>query len=415
MISTAQRVEKAHYAIRDPQIAAKVAELKRRGKKILELNIGDPGALRGAYGFKMPQHIKRNLIEAIEIGGAFDGYANEQGEEELRAAVADYSQRRGIRDARAANVIVGNGLSEIIDYLFGVSLERGRNVILPKPNYPLYATRAAWYEAETRYYTLDSKHQWRPNLDEIAAAMDHNTFAVVLINPNNPTGSVIDADVLRAIIDLADEKGKGDVVLISDEIYHLLRFDGREHTATASLTDSVPVITLDGMSKGYYSPGWRIGHALFSNFSDPKIFNAMAKVCSFRLSAANAIQHAYAKGIMEREKYLLDYNSTLKLLQERAAYTSERLNSIRGVHCVKPKGAFYAFPRLENTKFKSDKEFILRLLEEEGVRVVPGSGFEMKEEDLHFRVVTLPDLQTQKEAYDKLETFINRYALASGS
>lgn len=409
MLTITKRVENAHYAIRDPEVAAKVAALKREGKNVLELNVGDPGARDGAYGFMMPPHIKETLIKIIEQGGACDGYANEQGEERLRNAVAEYSKREGIKDAVADNVVIGNGLSELIDFLFGVTLEKGKNVILPRPDYPLYAVRARWYEAEPRYYNLDSDKQWKPKLEEIEHALDENTFAIVLINPNNPTGSVFELDDLKAILDIAEHKGKGKVAIISDEIYHLLRFDGKKHVPIASLTDSVPVITLDGMSKGYYSPGWRIGHALFSNFPDASICKALAKVCSFRLSAGHAIQHAYAQGIRERQTYSDQYDTYLNMLKERAAYTVQRLNSINGIRCVGPKGAFYAFPRVERSKFKEDRAFTLRLLEEEGVRVVPGSGFGMKKEDMYFRVVTLPDLPTQKEAYDRLENFMRKH------
>ncbi len=414
MLRVAARVRRANYAIRDQDVARKVKELKGRGRKTYELNIGDPGANLGEYGFRMPGHMKQAMIDVIGMGGKYDGYANEQGEIATREAVAEYSKKLGIRDANAENVVVGNGLSELLDYLFGCILEKGTNVVLPRPDYPLYTARANWYEGEPRYYSLDPENNWQPDVDEMRNAIDENTAAVVIINPDNPTGAVFDEPQLRAMIDAVEEKGRGEVAIISDEIYHLLRFDGKLHVPTASLTDSVPVITMDGLSKGYYSPGWRIGHALFSNFRDNAVFNAMVKVCAFRLSANNAVQHAYAKAMKEREMHMEEYRRYLGWLKERAKYTSERLNSIEGISCNPPHGAFYALPRVSKMKWKTDKEFIMQLLDEEAVRVVPGSGFQMPEKDGYFRVVTLPTVEVQKQAYDKLENFMKKSAGKSG-
>ncbi|MFH1257310.1 MAG: aminotransferase class I/II-fold pyridoxal phosphate-dependent enzyme [Candidatus Micrarchaeota archaeon] len=409
MLKIAARVDRANYAIRDQDVARKVKELKKEGRKTYELNIGDPGANLGEYGFRMPSHIKDEIIRLVGMGGQYDGYANEQGEKETREAVADYSRKIGIRDADAEKVVVGNGLSELLDYFFGCSVEKGRNVVLPRPDYPLYTARVNWYEGEARYYTMDPKDNWKPKVEEIEKSIDKNTVAVVLINPDNPTGAVFDEPELKAIIDAVEDKGKGEVAIISDEIYHLLRFDGKTHVPTASLTDSVPVITLDGFSKGFYAPGWRIGHALFSNFRDDSIFRAMVKVCSFRLSANNAVQHAYAKGVREREAHMEEYRTYLGWLKERAKFTSERLNSIDGISCNPPRGAFYALPKVEKMRWKTDKEFIMQLLGEEGVRVVPGSGFAMPPSEGYFRVVTLPSLEVQKQAYDHLEKFMQRH------
>ncbi|MFH0971662.1 MAG: aminotransferase class I/II-fold pyridoxal phosphate-dependent enzyme [Candidatus Micrarchaeota archaeon] len=408
MLDVAARVGRANYAIRDQDVALKVKELKKQGRKTYELNIGDPGANLGEYGFGMPQHIKKALVGIIEMGGQHDGYANEQGEVATREAVAEYSKKIGIREADADKIVVGNGLSELLDYFFGCTIEKGRNIILPRPDYPLYTARTNWYEGEPRYYALDPKNDWKPKVEEIERAIDKNTVAVVLINPDNPTGAVFDEPELKAIIDAVEDRGKGEVAIISDEIYHLLRFDGKKHVPTASLTDSVPVITMDGLSKGFYSPGWRIGHMLFSNFSDDSVFKAMVKVCAFRLSANNAVQHAYAIGIKERDKNMEEYRKYLQWLKERAKFTSDTLNSIDGISCNPPKGAFYALPKVEKMKWRTDKEFILELLEEEGVRVVPGSGFQMPENEGYFRVVTLPSLDVQKQAYGKLASFMKR-------
>ncbi|MBU1196913.1 aminotransferase class I/II-fold pyridoxal phosphate-dependent enzyme [Candidatus Micrarchaeota archaeon] len=408
LIRITNRAQKASYPIRDVEIGARVAALKKKGVKTYELNIGDPGAYDGLYGFAMFKGIKDALVHNIQTNGRFDGYATEQGERVLLEAVAADAKKRGIHDAKPDNVVAGNGLSEIVDYLIGVSVEKGTNMVLPRPDYPLYTARVNWYEGTPRYYDLDPENALQPKVEQIEAAIDGNTFAVVNINPSNPTGAVCTEEKMKAIIDVVKDKGKGNVAILSDEIYRLLRFEGK-HVSMASLTKDVPVITLDGLSKGYYAPGWRTGHALFSNFPDDKLKNALVKVCGFRLSANKAVQHAYAHGIRHFSEDDAEARKYLAMLKERANYTSQRLNAIPGIRCVPPKGAFYAFPQLLKGPWKTDKEFVIQLLEEEGVRVVHGSGFAMKPEDRFFRVVTLPDLKTQKEAYDRIERFVKKY------
>ena len=404
----AERVWNAHYAIRDYEVAEKVAHLKKKGNHLIELNIGDPGAYHGTYGFHMPSHIKENLVDAIR-SNKHDGYAHEVGDEDVRKGIALDAQRRGVIDASADNVLVGNGLSELIDYFFGVSVEEGRNVVLPRPCYPLYPARVGWYGGEPRYYSLDPSREWAPNLEELEGQIDENTMAVVLITPNNPTGGVLQKSEMQAFVDTVMDKSKGKAILISDEIYWMLEFDGAKHAPAASLTADLPVITMDGISKGYYSPGWRLGHALFSNFKDLTLMKAMAKVCAFRLSANNALQHAYVKGILERDQYREEYRKQLNVLRERPAFASKRMAQIPVIECVSPKGAFYAFPRLTSKgPWKSDKEFMLDLLEEEGLRVVQGSGFNMDPDEMFFRVVTFPSIPVQEDAYSRLDRFLKK-------
>jgi aspartate/methionine/tyrosine aminotransferase len=209
---------------------------------------------------------------------------------------------------------------------------------------------------------------------------------------------------VEAIAGVVRHKGKGKVPIVSDEVYHSLAFDG-DHTATASLTD-VPVVTLDGMSKAFYQPGWRCGYALLSNFPDQTLLEALVKVCSFRLSANNPVQHAYAAGLAGREQHQEEFDRLLRTLKERADYTTQRLASIQGISCVPPRGAFYAFPRVEEGIWKDDKQFVTELLTEAGLWVVHGSGFGMDHKKNYFRLVTLPEMETQEEAFDRLDGFM---------
>src|SRR3989338_7018724 len=181
MFRIAARLDRATYAIRDQEVAAKADALKKQGRDLIELNIGDPCAYNGLYGFQMTANFKKALIDVINEGGAFDGYADEQGEPYLREAVVKDSKKRGILDASQEKVVVGNGLSELIDYLMGVIVEPGRNVILPKPDYPLYTARINWYGGQVRYYSLDPENNWQPIVQEIEKQIDENTSAIVVI------------------------------------------------------------------------------------------------------------------------------------------------------------------------------------------------------------------------------------------
>ncbi|MEK6954662.1 MAG: aminotransferase class I/II-fold pyridoxal phosphate-dependent enzyme [Candidatus Micrarchaeota archaeon] len=407
-LAIAKRVHDAEYAIRDPKMAQAVKEVRATGKKIYEFNIGDPGALRGEYGFSMPEYIRKDLIKVIS-SGKFDGYANEQGDIEVRSAIANDSKKRKIADANPENVVVGNGLSELIGYLFGVTLEKGKNIVVPRPDYPLYTAMAKWYGAEVRHYDLDPNDKWTPKLDQLENAIDANTAWVVAIHPNNPTGSIIDSDKMAQMVKIVGEKGLGQVPLMSDEIYHRLRFDGKPHPAMASFSQDVPIITMDGFSKGFYSPGWRLGHVLFSNFPDGSIRDALIKVCAFRLSGNQALQMSYAHALNELHQYEEEQKKYLNRMVDRVIFGARSINSMPGLEVIEPSGAFYMFPRVTKGPWKTDLEFVEQLLRQEGIRVVPGSGFGMKPQDRYFRMVPLGSKEFQAEAFAKMRTFMERH------
>ncbi len=407
-LSLARRIHEAEYAIRDPHIGRIVREMQKGGKEIMPFNIGDPGALRGRFGFSMPTFIRNKLIEVIS-SGKFDGYAHEQGDPEVREAVARDSKKRGIIDANPDNVVVGNGLSELIGYLFGITLEKGKNVIVPRPGYPLYTAMGKFYGGELRHYDLIQDENWEPDFKQLESKIDENTAWVVVIHPNNPTGKVFSTETLRRIIEIVKNKGKGQVPIMSDEIYHRLRFDGKPHPAMASLSKEVPIITMDGFSKGFYSPGWRLGHVLFSNFPNNDIRDALVKICAFRLSGNQALQMAYAFGLDNLDKYADEQKKYLNIMKERVQYGAGAINSIEGLKVVEPQGAFYMLPQATKGPWETDGEFVEQLLREEGVRVVPGSGFGMKPKDRYFRMVPLGDVKFQELAFKKIADFMKRH------
>lgn len=406
-LTIAKRVSDAEYAIRDPRMAQVVREVRATGKKIYEFNIGDPGALRGEYGFSMPEYIRKDLVRVISTG-KFDGYANEQGDPEVREAIAADSKKRKIVDAKPENVVVGNGLSELIGYLFGVTLEKGKNIIVPRPDYPLYTAMAKWYGAEVRHYDLLPGKRWAPDIAQLAKQIDSDTAWVVAIHPNNPTGSVINSAEMVQMVKTVSEEGENLVPIMSDEIYHRLRFDGKPHPAMASFTEDVPIVTMDGFSKGFYSPGWRLGHVLFSNFPDGRIKDALIKVCAFRLSGNQALQMAYAHALNELHEYEEEQKSYLDRMRERVQFGARAVNSIPGLEVIEPDGAFYMFPRVKEGPWKTDSEFVEQLLRQEGIRVVPGSGFGMRPEERYFRMVPLGSKEFQQEAFAKMASFMER-------
>ena len=218
VIKISNRIHKANYAIRDPAVIAEVEKLKKQGKEIIELNIGDPGGLDGAYGFPVPKHIVKAFVDALE-SGENEGYASSQGDLFVRKEIVRDALEQGFKEADVEKVITGQGVSEIVDFLFSALLEPGRNVVLPKPDYPLYTALVNYYDGEVKHYDLDPEKGWTPDPKQIGQLIDENTVAVVLINPDNPTGGAFDKELLEQLIEEVGKAGKNCVPIISDEIY----------------------------------------------------------------------------------------------------------------------------------------------------------------------------------------------------
>ncbi|MFH1107225.1 MAG: aminotransferase class I/II-fold pyridoxal phosphate-dependent enzyme [Candidatus Micrarchaeota archaeon] len=420
-ITTEVRVDKAKSAVRDLEMDGIAQARRSAGKRVYNLNIGDPvksGDIVPPLGFR----IKRSLEVLRKRGYA---YAPAPGVVELQKAVAEDAQARGIRDAKPDNVVVGAGVSEIVNFLSGLALGRGKNILVPRPDYYLYSSLARYYDGEVRYYDLEPEKGWQPNLEQIRRQIDERTAAVVVINPNNPTGSTNNEETLRRLIRVVGNAGKNRIPIISDEIYrHLVFPKGRRksilsrnfagrHTSIAAMTDEVPVITLDGVSKNFYAPGVRIGHAMFSNFGQRSGWlKAMKSLCAARLAAPHDIQYTYADAIRTRTRWWnrLAYNRRLVEVQKRSEYAAKRLDGI-GFKVSEPQGAFYLLPRLSSEMRKvwnTDKEFARELLEKTGIWVVPASGFAMKPEDGYFRVVSLPPVKQQKRIFDEMAAHVRR-------
>ncbi len=388
-IRAARRTAGITYAVRDIVVLAQ--ETAKTGKEMLYLNIGDPNK----FDFETPAH----LIEAVSraMRANLNGYAPSSGIPSAVEAVEAEARRNGITSV--VDVFLANGGSEAIEIALTALADRGENVLIPYPGYPLYEAVLAKLEVRAKPYFLDEDQGWRPDIEDIRSKIDAKTRAIVLINPNNPTGAVYTEDTLRAILALARDRG---ILVFSDEIYDKLILDGKKHVSIASLDPDAPVVTFNGLSKGYLAPGWRIGWGVLSGRRAELsgYTAALNKILRARLCASHPMQHAVACALEGQRDYL---KGTLDKLRRRRDITFEMLNG-EGISCVRPEAAFYAFPKLSIPV--SDEEFVKRLIGATGVVTVHGSGFGQKPRSRHLRVVFLPPEEQLRKAYAGLLGFL---------
>jgi alanine-synthesizing transaminase len=392
-IIPAVRTNNITYAVRDIVVLAdKVA---KTGKEMLFLNIGDPNL----FDFAPPKHMVEATYKAMLEN--YNGYAPSSGIKIARDSIAKETERKKISNVH--DIFITTGASEAIDICLTALVNSGENVLTPTPGYPLYTAIASKLQNIENPYYLDENNGWQPDIEDIKSKVNDKTRAIILINPNNPTGTNWSESTLRQIIDLAI---KHNLVIFSDEIYDKLLFEGQKHVSIASLNKDVPVITFGGLSKNYIVPGFRIGWGIISG--DKNILSdyieAINKLLRARLSANHPEQYAIPAALDGDQSHLVDAN---KKLTKRRNITVEMLNAIPGISCVKPEGAFYAFPQLHINQ--SDNHFVAELINETGVVVVPGTGFGQKPNTQHFRVVFLPPENILEKAYKKIRDFTEKY------
>ncbi len=379
-----QRVSTIKYAIRDLVVLAK--EEERKGRTILYLNIGDPIK----YDFTPPKSIQEGLKRSPDSGY----YGDSQGLEELREEVAKWETEKK-SPTTPDNVLITNGVSEGISFLFGGFINKGDEVLVPNPVYPPYIVYSNFYEAKPVLFKCAEEIDWQPDIEDLKEKISPKTRLLVLINPNNPTGTVYEKETLRAIRDLAyDHK----LLVLSDETYDKLVFD-RPMTHFAEVADGMPFISTNGFSKVFLVPGYRIGYSCFhhENGELNDIKEGMLKQARVRLCCNTPAQKACAYALTQSKEFIKE---TVSRLRERRDFCYERLNNIEGISTRKPEGAFYMFPKIEG---KDDKEWVINLLRQKGVLVVYGSGFGTSE---HFRIVLLPPKNVLEEAFNKIEEFM---------
>jgi len=384
-IRIARRIEGVTYAVRDVVLLARQAEAA--GKKIIGLNIGDPCQ----FDFRTPEPVVEAIVKALRDNKT--SYSASEGiPEALDAIRRDAEERKGIRNIQG--VFVGNGASEPIELLLNTILEPGEAVLLPSPGYPLYSAVLAKLSARAVYYNLDESNGWQPDLDHIRTLVDAGTRALVLINPNNPTGSVADRACLEALLEIAAQH---QLVVLSDEIYDRMLIDPETtFVSTAALRDDVPVATFSGLSKVWLGPGLRIGWTILSGPREvlTPLVGAMGQLVRARVSPNHPGQWAIKPALEGPNPHIQEVSAKLR---RRRDLTVERLNAIPGWSCVPPRGAFYAFPRFSLGDLK-DTELVRDLILQCGVVLVHGSGFGQRDFN-HVRLVFLPQEELLEEAY----------------
>ena len=387
-----------NYAIREVIVPA--AEAEKAGKKLYRLNIGDPNK----WDFETPEYFKQTLREAVDR--VDNGYGDSQGEMDLRQAIVQREKEKNGITISTDDVYVTAGVSECIEVMMGTFLEPGDEVLVPGPGYPSYMQYIHFFEGSTVPYRQIEEEDWKPDMDMIRKRITNRTKAMVLINPNNPTGAVYDPKDIREFGDIAAEY---DIPLISDEIYDKIVFDGEFHSASRLKSD-VPRIILNGFSKVNLMPGWRMGYCYFMDESGlmDEIRTGMMKQFRARICPNVPCQAAAQASLQGPQDYIVDMNKKLK---ERAEFSYKRLNEIPLISTRKPKGALYMFPHidLKGTPWKTDKDFVFDLIREEGVVFVHGSGFCEEFGQDHFRSILLAPQPVLEEAFDKVEKFINRH------
>tara|TARA_Y100001970_G_C14206589_1_gene844411 strand:- start:774 stop:1982 length:1209 start_codon:yes stop_codon:yes gene_type:complete len=392
-----KRASNIEYAIRDVVVPAN--KLEKNGYNILKLNIGDPLEYSN---FKTPQHMITAFNKALMDQN--NGYSSSYGIDDLRISIAKYESNNYI-SYKYDDVYICHGVTEALQIIFASFLENGDKILSPGPHYPPYMAYPQLFGAETIEYRLNSNNGWDVDLDDLESKMDDKVRIVVLINPNNPTGSILSKKTIINIIEIVSKWPN--CIIVSDEIYNKIIYDKKKHYPTATLSKNVPVITLNGVSKNFFAPGWRIGYMIWH---DPhkyltNVRDGVERLLRSRLCASTPAQIAYLSGLNNSEEWRDNY---LSKLYTNRNYCIERINNNKFLNLETPYGAFYMFVKINHKKYsKDDKSFALNLLNEQKVLIVHGSGFSKKYGSGHFRLVYLADILLLEESFDKIDLFLN--------
>ncbi|MGD0177450.1 MAG: aminotransferase class I/II-fold pyridoxal phosphate-dependent enzyme [Candidatus Bathyarchaeia archaeon] len=399
VVRASKRGQAVEYAIRD--VMVKADEVRRTGKKILYLNIGDPVK----YGFDTPPHIKDALKKAVDTG--LNYYSASEGVKELREAVAEKENSVNGAHIDPRNVVITQGISEAISFLMGAIINPGDEVLLPGPSYSPYMTFAKFFDGKPVTYRTIEDRGWAPDLTDLENKLTERTRLIVVINPSNPTGSLYSRNDISRILEIAASRN---IPVAADEIYDRIVYDGT-FTSVASLAKETPVFGLNGFSKKYLMTGWRLGYLYLQ---DPgtemkDVWDAVQRISRIRLCANTPTQYAGIEALRGPQGHIAEMVSKLR---RRRDLSWKRANDIPGLSATKPAGAFYLFPKIKaiGERWKNDYEFVTQLLEETGVLLVHGSGFDPIYGKDHFRAVFLPDESMLAEAFDAIENFMKKHS-----
>ena len=400
MIQLAHRMEHVHSDIRG-ELYREAMAMQAQGIDVLKLNTGNPAA----FGFPLPESI-RAALEGREREAV--PYCDFQGMPEAREAIAAYHRSKGIDGVQAQDVFIGNGVSEVVNFALMPLLNPGDEVLIPTPNYSLWSNTILLAGAKPVFYRCDEQSGWNPDIADMRSKVTPKTRAVVIINPNNPTGVLYDTDILSQILDIARAH---DLIVFSDEIYDRLVMDGLQHVSTAALAPDLTVVTMNGLSKSHSLCGYRCGWMVISGprARTEAYRQGIVQLTSLRLCSNALAQLVIPAAIEDAETPAAMVRPGGRLYEQRKA-TLEVLDRIDGISYVKNVAAFYLFPKLDVKKFniRSDKQFAADLLRGTNILVVPGSGFDWPEPD-HLRLVMLPEAEQLRAAMTRFGTFLETY------
>ena len=375
--------------------------MERDGTNILKLNIGNPAP----FGFRTPDEVIYDMRHQLTD---CEGYSPSQGLFAARKAIMQYAQLKHLPNVDIDSIYTGNGVSELINLSMSALLDDGDEILIPSPDYPLWTACATLAGGTAVHYICDEQSDWYPDMEDIKKKINHRTKAIVLINPNNPTGALYPREVLQQIVDIAREH---QLIIFSDEIYDRLVMDGEEHVSIASLAPDLFCVTFSGLSKSHMIAGFRIGWMILSgNKAVAKDYIEGLNMLSNMRLCSNVPAQAVVQTALGGHQSVNDYIVPGGRIYEQREYVYKALCDIPGISAVKPKAAFYIFPKIDTKKFNitNDEQFALDLLREKKLLIVHGSGFNWKEPD-HFRVVYLPRVEVLEDAMGKLGEFLEYY------
>ena len=396
----AAKLAHVQYDVRGP-VADAAAQMEAQGLRVLKLNIGNPAP----FGFRTPDEVVQDMAHQLTD---CEGYSDTKGLFSARKAIMQYAQLKGLPNVGMDDIYTGNGVSELINLTMTALLDHGDEILIPAPDYPLWTACASLAGGTPVHYLCDEQADWNPDIADIERKITPRTKAIVIINPNNPTGAVYSREVLEEIVEVAR---RHQLIIFSDEIYDRLVMDGIEHVSIASLAPDLFCITFSGLSKSHMIAGWRIGWMIMSGNKDmAKDYIAGLHLLSNMRLCSNVPAQSIVQTALGGHQSVKDYIRPGGRIYEQREYVYQALNDIPGISVVKPKAAFYIFPKMDVAKFNihDDEKFAMDLLREKRILITRGRGFNWPEPD-HFRVVYLPRIDALREAMGDLRDFFAHY------